>query len=127
MPNSASREVKVRSTGGARIVVCPLSGKVHDRPVLADNRVDEAQCTGNAAKLVEYPTGHKQDLDATSASRSNGIDDGWIHPVVARDRAVVVECQNAEFHRAERGSCNPKAGDRRRSHGEQTTLRPLPA
>ena len=72
--------------------------KVHDCTVLGDNPLDEMEIPGNATKLAENAAGHEQDHDAAATGGSNAVQHGRIQPVVARDRPVVVQRQNREFH-----------------------------
>ena len=77
--------------------------KMHDRAVLGNYGVHETKLSGNATKIGENTAGHQQHCHATPTRYTDGVEHGRIQPIIARDRAVVVQRQNREFHC---GSCS---------------------
>jgi hypothetical protein len=71
---------------------------MQDAAVLGDDAVDETQVAGDPAELVENPAGHEQDLDAARPDDGDRVAHVGPDDVVARDGAVVVECQYEELH-----------------------------
>ena len=72
--------------------------KVDYRAVLGNDSVYKAELTGDPTKFGKNPAGDKHHLDAPAAGTSDCFKYGRIRPIVARNRAVVIQRQNAEFH-----------------------------
>jgi hypothetical protein len=72
--------------------------EVDYRAVLGNDSVYKAQLAGYPTKFGKSPAGDKHHLDAPSAGTSDGFKHRRIRPIVARDRAVVIQSQKAEFH-----------------------------
>ena len=77
--------------------------KMYHRAVLGNYAVHETKLSGNATKIAENTAGYQQHCYATPTRYTDGVQHVRIQPIIARDRAVVVQRQNREFHC---GSCS---------------------
>jgi hypothetical protein len=87
-------------------------GKRDDRAVLRDDRIDDPQVTGHSPEIREDASGHEDHDDPLSAGRRNRGSDARIEHVVIRDRAVVVEREDAKFQQTHLMAVGDRSSER---------------
>jgi hypothetical protein len=64
---------------------------VQDGAIFGHDAVNETQIPGDATKLVENPSGHEQDCNASRPGRRYRLPDQRTHRIMTRRGAVVVQ------------------------------------
>ena len=72
--------------------------KVKDGAILGHDAVNETQIAGDPAQLVENPSGHEQDRNASRPRRRYRPPDQRTDRIVARRGSVVVQGKHRQFH-----------------------------
>ena len=68
--------------------------KVEDGAILGHDAVNETQIAGDPTKLVENPSGHEQDRNASRPGCRYRLPDQRTHRIIARRGSVVVQRQH---------------------------------
>lgn len=65
-----------------------------DRAVLGNHTIDETEPSGDTTQVVQASAGHEHHRIPQTARSRDTVDHGWIQPVIAGERAVVVQREN---------------------------------
>jgi hypothetical protein len=67
---------------------------MHEGAILGNHAVNQMKIAGHATEVVEAAARHEHHRNASTPRIGDSLDHGWIQPVIASDRAVVVQGEN---------------------------------